>query len=716
MAFEFVFNGRHYVTPQAVSFIEAVRNAGASLANFGVTLILGRGDKGIPALAHNTSYYTSDESSSSSIKYVPDVAAIYNDSMAVSRDYGIGTDLYYGLNQFQLNGGSSAIIMNVRPNIRTYGVALVDNATPTANTTHTLFSKDFGAATNDIYLNITYTSPDVSIEVTKPERTMYLRTTVAATTQRYVDLDVALGTDIPYAVNDVVHIVDNTHLGSNGKTLTVESVDLANRRVYFVSNALPRIEEIVIGSHTTGQTFKVTINSTTVTYTAISSDTTEDLVAEHFASAINADGTVSPIATAVATGSGGKLRITAKVAGVDFTTFDITTGTPTGTESLTSPAPQANTPHNIGALFATTGYARIFKMDLDDTIEGGGKPTTPTVSSGLLSSDIAITNWFNNDSLGLLGCVTTTGGIPNGTNIGFLGTFTGATKGTRPAMTATIWTDVQTAIKDVVKRFLVRHIIVLDNVDVDNSGTERSNITTWNSTEASLRNGQPSNLCMFWYGCNTGNTFLAAATVDSPEYRASKMNNERFILAEMGLDGLPAYLSMSPQMCGDVVSNKINHNLTRDNIVCSNPEELRTDMEVAVAQRIDGGVLATLSKSTGLKVARGVNTLQDNTNIWTTDSKTHSIMQRQIADYCDTTLRRGIDEDIIGADNLTKSSVQSYVNSTAAKLLNEGVITAYNPAQTIITRVTAGWTIQWFVTPDQETDFVGIITNILVSD
>lgn len=65
-----------------------------------------------------------------------------------------------------------------------------------------------------------------------------------------------------------------------------------------------------------GDTFTATINGTSVTYTVVSGDTTLLIIATHFAAAINANATVSPLLYAVASsGTPGQVNLSARQSG-----------------------------------------------------------------------------------------------------------------------------------------------------------------------------------------------------------------------------------------------------------------------------------------------------------------------------------------------------------------------------------------------------------------
>jgi flagellar hook-basal body protein len=108
-----------------------------------------------------------------------------------------------------------------------------------------------------------------------------------------------------------------------------------------------------------GDTFSVTINGTTATYTATALDTTDESIALGLKGVIDADGTLNPLTT-VATNGTGLLTITAATAG---TALDYTTTPPAVTHQGGGTADGA-----MGAATNTTANVNVPDIDVAETV------------------------------------------------------------------------------------------------------------------------------------------------------------------------------------------------------------------------------------------------------------------------------------------------------------------------------------------------------------
>ena len=370
----------------------------------------------------------------------------------------------------------------------------------------------------------------------------------------------------------------------------------------------------------------------------------------------------------------------------------------------------------VGDDLTVVGETRLFQMDLDEVIESTSpapKPITPDYSTTGLATLPEVKEYI--ESTGVFG-MDITGAIALPVDVvGFLGPLAVAgtgTEGTSPADSATNWGSLLGAFTPIARLNLVRYIVAANNIDVTSSNLTRSWLDDWKLLETTLRTSEPINTVMIITGCDTGDTYSASSEDDSPETRASLINNDRFILTDIGLGGLPSYASFAPYVAGIMSSNIVNHNLTNDLINVATIEQERIERETVVGPRILAGILTSITKRIGNYVARGVNTLQNNSQLWTTDSKTHSIMQRNLADFCNLMLVRGLDNDVIGSDGITANGISDYVNATARWLISKGIIRDFGGCTVV--RVSAGFEVDWTIKLDEETDWIGLKTRILV--
>jgi hypothetical protein len=214
-----------------------------------------------------------------------------------------------------------------------------------------------------------------------------------------------------------------------------------------------------------------------------------------------------------------------------------------------------------------------------------------------------------------------------------------------------------------------------------------------------------------------GDVYLAATDFTNPKKRAIAHNNQDVQLCAGGLDGYGAYVSFAPAVMGLVSGNAVAHNLTRDAVIGSTYEKEWDEWADEVDDLIDAGCLCYLKRKSAFYIAKGVNTLQTNDFSWYPSSQTTYLpMQRACVDYLNKALRDGMDEFFIGADGVTEQQIRVFAMKTLDNALDESPapllsygIDSVEPEQS------QGWIIKWSGTLPQETNFIGIISQILVS-
>ncbi|RPI19707.1 MAG: hypothetical protein EHM58_00445 [Ignavibacteriae bacterium] len=191
--------------------------------------------------------------------------------------------------------------------------------------------------------------------------------------------------------------------------------------------------------------------------------------------------------------------------------------------------------------------------------------------------------------------------------------------------------------------------------------------------------------------------------------RGSDLNSDDFILCGGGADSLPAYLTLAPSVLGIKMSYGINHNLTRDQLNFSSVERDWSNSQIT--SLLKKGILTYDKFPSGYRIVRGINTYQDQTHVWNAqDKKTYLQMPRDLADAFFRGLLEGLDNDLVGSDQVTRKKVETYCVKTGNNFVASGLINDFKVLS--IKRGEAGWLPEIQIEVDDPTDFFG--TRIFV--
>lgn len=291
--------------------------------------------------------------------------------------------------------------------------------------------------------------------------------------------------------------------------------------------------------------------------------------------------------------------------------------------------------------------------------------------------------------------------------------------GTNPAPTTTDYDNIIAALPPWIDEYDIRLICpVIDLV----TASQHAQIEAFRDLAISQRTaGKPIQIIC---GGLASETSLVAGDTTSPNYRAEQYNSQEVLLITPGIDSLAPYISSAPALLGLLNGNNIAHNLTRDDIVASTLETKFTSSQLETL--IEAGVNVITFDKNGYYIAKGINTLQDNTYTWNVDTKTTCLpMQRSIADYVLKYFKESL-QMYIGADGVTKNQVAqkcariwdtlvksfdpSLFGDNSDDLLGNGL--PYNTDR--IQATTEGWLVYVSFVPASETNFIGLLVAVTV--
>jgi hypothetical protein len=199
------------------------------------------------------------------------------------------------------------------------------------------------------------------------------------------------------------------------------------------------------------------------------------------------------------------------------------------------------------------------------------------------------------------------------------------------------------------------------------------------------------------------------------------------IFVSPGIDSLAPYLSSAPAVLGLLNGNNIVHNLTLDSMVADTIENKYTSAETETL--INAGVCVISKNKNGCYIAKGVNTLQANDDIWNMDGKTTYLpTQRTVCDYISKYFKEDL-ENFIGADGISKSQIAArcarnwevlYRNfdpglfgENPDDVLENGL--PYKTDKIEATSDGQGWTINIAYIPLGQTNYIGLYVQIYLS-
>ncbi|MFA5349277.1 MAG: hypothetical protein WC309_02820 [Candidatus Paceibacterota bacterium] len=346
----------------------------------------------------------------------------------------------------------------------------------------------------------------------------------------------------------------------------------------------------------------------------------------------------------------------------------------------------------------TSDYARIFQEDTDNE----------EVSDALTTKQLVEEFYATSKYLS----VEVSAGItvmPVTKSKTYIQNLTSATKATTPATQASDWQNVADDFNRWNNEFALVNKVYLRVLGL--TTTDSANHAAFSALAIAQRAlNKPIAVVA---GCELGDYALATSNADSSIARARALNDENFQLAEVGLDGYSAGLSLAGELFGMRLANSVNHNQTWDEVVASSVEKFYFQDDADYETRIISGVVTILATKDGFKISQGVNTYQDQSTTFNENTKkTYLIQNRDVADF---DLRAMIEllETANGQDGLTKESLANLVVKQSDILVSGGIITSYSI--TDITKSGNAWTVKRQASVDSPTDFIGLENTILVN-
>ena len=697
---KFVFDGTGYEVPQALTKTEIISTVGAPLPDFGIGLIIARQWQG---MGYN-----------GKASYEVEPVSLFSQSNKAAIYYGEECDMSVSMKYFKAHGGKATYCLGLSPTTPT--AVTMDDTDDPANEAITFTSKNYGAATGDIKFGATWGAKFNTRTATTGFKLTVTLGADAGAEDCY--LPVSLNQTVAQTATNIQSAM-NTAFTSSAFTCTV------NASGYFVLD---------------------NTDAETTTFLVAAPDVGTDATDELFGSGFTASQTITGTATWVsltpdpADVTGGLIfgitppktvRYLSAAAATDspIVTLDYTSGlyaglsvylvdNDTAREAMTILSVNKDTTvtftANPGTAFALTANARIY---LEDT-------SSVEVSPEIGDFD-SLLDWFDTYSVYIKAAKESTAKAAFFLADWAAGEFKeldsgSATAGTSPVPTASDWTNIWAMLvgeTNYIRDWEIRLICPVSYAAGVTDDNHTNNVAA--ATFATERRTANYPVAIFAGGI-LGDVDLSktgAADYDNPKRRSIAHNNQDVHLCVGGIDGYGAYCSFAPGVMGDISGNPVAHNMTRDKVVASTVEVDWDEEAGEVDELIDAGCICYIKRKSGYFIAKGVNTLQTNEYSWyPSNQTTYMPMQRACVDYLNKLLRDGIDSFFIGADGVTKEGIRVFamkslddaMDVVPAPLLSYG-IDSIEPEQS------QGWIIKWSGTLPQETNFVGIVSQILVS-
>lgn len=219
-------------------------------------------------------------------------------------------------------------------------------------------------------------------------------------------------------------------------------------------------------------------------------------------------------------------------------------------------------------------------------------------------------------------------------------------------------------------------------------------------------------------GCAWGDTVVDAGDTTDPGFRSATLNHMAVAICAGGLDREAACLSMAAAVFGRLVSGGVGHNLTNDGLIFSHLEKNWTETQLDTLHR--KGVITQrflYGDSFRYVISQGVNTLQANAVIWNeSDATTWSIHQRDLAAYLVRAMKLTLNENVIGSDAVTPSSVAARVVRKASQLESGGFVkkSGFRILSIDLNAEGNGYNVSWTARLPGLVDYVALTTSILV--
>jgi hypothetical protein len=368
-----------------------------------------------------------------------------------------------------------------------------------------------------------------------------------------------------------------------------------------------------------------------------------------------------------------------------------------------------------GADFLAADYALIVEWD-----------TTRTETSGVCANVQAQIDWFNSPSSSVFGAhklesftnPAAVDTLASATVLKEIGVWEDPVPGTSPAPTSGGYSALITQLDGSswdqfaeLNKVLPRAFCILDS-----SSTVHQAWRDWSISKRT--EGYPVSVNV---GCGWGDVDVDATDDTSPVHRAQSLNNEDVQLAAGGLDQLGAHLSLSPALWALRCAGGVGHNLTNDGIVYSTLEVQWDERNLGELTALCKAGVATYRLSVAgvpaFVISEGLNTLQNNAVAWNVVSKdTPLVMQRDLADFVDRTIKGDLNGQQVGADRVTPDTIAAVVSRRAEKSLERrGYLQkgGFTINSIVLDESGAGYDVEWSVKLPVTNDFIGLTTHIV---
>ncbi|MGE5680360.1 MAG: hypothetical protein ACM34K_05710 [Bacillota bacterium] len=358
---------------------------------------------------------------------------------------------------------------------------------------------------------------------------------------------------------------------------------------------------------------------------------------------------------------------------------------------------------NPSSAFAAADYARIFVEDTDNQEVNIFDTTAISVND--------IINAISKGQILNASRGTNTGIVPTTLAKTYLQAISGATKGTSPVATTTSGGDYDLIGGKLPQLFEEFSNYTKARIRLVNLLTSDSAVHMIYKTVAlTLRNINYS--IQVITGCKKGDIDKEASDSDHPIARLKALNSSDIILIVMGIDNKDAYISLAPQIAGIMASNSVKHNLTWDKISAVVVEKFfgESNKISELQPLINAGAIVLRTDSDGFFIAQGLNSYQDHAKEWNEeDDTTYLIMQRQIVDFVNEGIRKGMR---VGSDDVTVSTETEKLLGILKTYSDQKFITSYG-----VTRAEEKGNAIYLdpqYTPINSNDFIGGTIKVII--
>lgn len=370
-----------------------------------------------------------------------------------------------------------------------------------------------------------------------------------------------------------------------------------------------------------------------------------------------------------------------------------------------------------GSAFTTANYGMLLEYD-DANVE----------SSGVLTNAQALVDWVNNSSKLFIAVKAGTFSNPaaliavaSATVLKDIAAWSTVTKGTSPAPTSSDYTSFVALMEATAWDLFVQQEGVLPQAFyvADSSSTIHATMRDWAIDKRA--EGHPISVTT---GGAWGDVVLSAGNDTDPLYRANALNSQDVMLCAGGLDRVAAYLSLGPAVWGRRIDGGLGHNLTNDSLLYSEVEKQwdeRVSLNLTNLHR-RGVVSYRLGEaSKRYVISQGLSTLQgQGATAWNEGTNdTPLVMQRDLADFIDRTLREDLDGSQVGADRVSPETLAAVIVRRAQRTLEpRGYIAkgSFRITSIALNEGGTGYDVVWSVRLPTTTDFITATTSILIGE